>query len=265
MNFDPATLTLLFLAAFLAGAMNSVAGGGTLLTFPALLAILTPLYHENAGAIANATSTVALLPGSVAAVWGYRKEMHEARAFAWRLLPSSILGSILGSFLLLWMPDRFTPLVPWLLLTAAVLFLIQPVVSHLRKTAPEGQPVSPLKLGLIVLLQLVVATYGGYFGAGMGIVILATLGFMGLSNIHHANGVKTLLASVVNGISALLFFWGGLVHTPLAVFMAVAAILGGYAGARVARKLPTKAIRWVVIVVAFGLAGYYAWKQFFTS
>jgi uncharacterized protein len=262
MTFDPPILMLLFSAAFVAGAMNSVAGGGTLLTFPALLAILTPLDHEKAGAVANATSTVALLPGSIAAAWGYRKEMHEARAYAWRLMPSSVVGAIIGSLLLLWMPDKFTPLVPWLLLTAAILFLVQPLVSKLRKNTVEGQAVSPLKLGLIVLLQLVIATYGGYFGAGMGIVILATLGFMGVTNIHHANGVKTLLASVVNGISAVLFFWGGLVHSPLAVFMAVAAILGGYAGARVARKLPAKYVRWSVIVVAFGLAGYYAWKQF---
>jgi uncharacterized protein len=262
MPADPATLTLLFLAAFVAGVMNAVAGGGTLLTFPALLAILTPIYGPTAGAIANATCTVALLPGSLAGAWGYRKETREAKAFALRLLPSSILGGILGSLLLLWKPDQFMPLVPWLLLTAAILFLIQPLVAKLRKNAPEGQAVSPLKLGILAILQVLIATYGGYFGAGMGIVILATLGLMGLTNIHQANGVKTTLASVVNGISAVLFFWGGLVHTPLAIFMAVAAILGGYAGARVARKLPTKYVRWVIITIAFSLAGYYAWKQF---
>jgi uncharacterized protein len=261
MIFDPPILVLLFAAAFVAGAMNSVAGGGTLLTFPALLAILTPLYHEKAGAWANATSTVALLPGSIAAVWGYRKEMQEAKSSAWRLMPSSVIGAVIGSLLLLWMPDQFTPLVPWLLLTAAVLFLIQPVLSKLRKPNTMPAPPSTARIVLLMLLQVIIATYGGYFGAGMGIVILATLGFMGVTNIHHANGVKTLLASVVNGISAVLFLWGGLVHVPVAVYMAVAAILGGYAGARVARRLPTKYVRWSVIVVAFGLAGYYAWKQ----
>lgn len=278
---DPAVaFPVLVLAAFAAGVMNSIAGGGTLLTFPALLAVLSPGYGPTAGAVANATSTVALLPGSLAGAWGYRREYAEARAFARRMLPPSLAGGLVGSLLLVLFPGQFAVLVPWLILTAAVLFLIQPLLTRLmakwRQAAAGGTPAVPpgrwLKLGplrevrrrqvtVLVGFQFLVAVYGGYFGAGIGILMLTALGLMGLQSIHQANAVKTLLASVINGVSVVVFVAGGLVDWPAAGAMAAAAVLGGYAGARVARRLPARYVRWLVVAIGFGLAGYYAWKQ----
>jgi uncharacterized protein len=249
-------------AAFLAGAMNSIAGGGTLLTFPALIAALTPQYGDQAAAFANATSTVALLPGSLAGTWAYRNEFAAARAFAIQMIPSSLIGGLIGALLLVAFPGQFTYLVPWLILTAAVLFLIQqPLSKMLKQKSVEKSPTTSGRFAVVLGFQLLVATYGGYFGAGIGILMLTALGWMGLANIHQANAVKTLLASLINGVSVVVFVAGGLVDWPRAGFMALAAIFGGYAGARIGRRLPAAYVRWVVILIGFGLAGYYAWKQ----
>ena len=254
------TYAILFASAFAAGVMNSIAGGGTLLTFPALLAALGP----GGAALANATSTVALLPGSVASVWGYREDLTVNRQFAIRLLPVSLVGGLLGSLLLIWFPQEFESLVPWLILTAAVLFLVQPLVSRLirrQQTAAPTNPDSEATPSLpahLLAFQFLVAVYGGYFGAGIGILMLTALGFMQIGNIHRMNAVKTLLAAAINTVSVIVFIGDGLVNWPYAGVMAVAAILGGYAGARVARRLPAYVVRWVVIAIGFGLAGYFA-------
>lgn len=269
-------------AAFAAGIMNSVAGGGTLLTFPALIAFLSAKYPENAEAIANATSTVALLPGSVAGAWAYRNEYRPARSFALTLLPSSIVGGIVGSILVTLFPKVFGPLVPWLILTAAVLFLLQHPIGQILKRRREAaaargvvggdqavidlRPLRAVRRRQVVLLigfQFLVAVYGGYFGAGIGILMLTALGFMGLTDIHQANAVKTLLASVINAVSVVVFIAGGLIDWGAGAAMSAAAVLGGYVGARVARRLPGQYVRWVVIAIGFTLAGYYLWKQFF--
>lgn len=260
---DPAAWAVLVGSAFVAGMMNSIAGGGTLLTFPALMAVLTPLYGETAAAAANATSTVALLPGSVAGAWGYRREFAAARRFALRMIPPSLLGGLTGALLLELFPGHFRPLVPWLILAAAVLFVIQQPLSKLLKQKQADAPPEAAGWHLVGLVgfQFVVATYGGYFGAGIGILMLTALGFMGVSNIHQANGVKTLLASVINLVAIAVFVTGDLIKWPFAGGMAASAIAGGYVGARVARRLPPAYARWVIILIAFGLAGYYAWKQ----
>ncbi len=281
---DPTVWAVLAAAAFAAGVMNSIAGGGTLLTFPALMAVLTPLYADTAGAVANATSTVALLPGSLAGTWGYRKEFAAARGFAVRLLPPSLVGGVVGALLLASFPQKFDALVPWLILTAAVLFLLQQPLGRFLARRREGAAggkggappgavldLAPLRrvrrrqVAVLVGFQFLVAVYGGYFGAGIGILMLTALGLMGLQNIHQANAVKTLLASAINGVSVVIFVGYGLVNWPFAGGMAVAAIAGGYAGARVARRLPAVYARWAVIAIGFGLAGYYAWKQLFAT
>ncbi len=260
-------------AAFAAGIINSVAGGGTLLTFPALIAFLTVAHQDRTDieAMANGTSTLALLPGSLAGAWAYRKEYRTARPFALQLLPPSFVGGLIGSILVALFPKAFGPLVPWLILTAAVLFLLQHPIGNIlkrrRETAAldstgEFRIVRRRQVWLLVGFQFLVAVYGGYFGAGIGILMLTALGFMGLTDIHQANSVKTLLASVINAVSAVVFVIGGLIDWPAAAVMSAAAVVGGYVGARVARKLPTAYVRGVVIVIAFTLAGYYLWKQF---
>jgi uncharacterized membrane protein YfcA len=249
------TYLLLCLAALLAGVMNSIAGGGTLLTFPALLRVVSPV-------VANATSTVALVPGSLAGAWGYRKEMHETRRWASLLVGPSLAGGALGSLLVTRLPETyFAALVPWLILLAAVLFLIQPAVTRWAGTAHDQSPPSRLTLVAVAFFQFLVGVYGGYFGAGIGILMLSSLGLMGLTDIHHMNALKTFLAACINGVAVIIFIRERVVDWPYALIMAAAAIAGGYLGARVARVLNRQLVRWIVVLIGFGLAGYFFYKQ----
>ncbi|MBX9580363.1 MAG: sulfite exporter TauE/SafE family protein [Gemmataceae bacterium] len=248
---DPVwTYTFLCLSAFAAGVMNSVAGGGTLLTFPALTGVVP-------AAVANATSTVALLPGSFAGALGYRTELAPSRRFVLRMLAPSLLGGLLGAWLVGKDTSTFAVLVPWLILTAALLFVVQaPVARWLKAHRPDHEP-GRVGRAVLVGCQFLIAVYGGYFGAGIGILMLTTLGFMGVGDIHRMNAVKTFLAAAINGASVVVFVRDGLVDWGYAAAMAGAAVLGGYAGARVARRLPAQYVRYAVIVIGFGLATYY--------
>ena len=248
-------LLVLILAAFFAGILNSIAGGGTLLTFPALLSVLSP-------EMANATSTVAVLPGSIAGAVGYRQELWAARRFALQMLPASLLGGIVGALLLVQYPAEFGALVPWLIFTAAVLFAIQAPLNKLLKRKPTDFTVRPSRalLAGLILFQFGVAIYGGYFGAGIGILMLSALGFMGIGDINKASGVKTFLASAINAVSVVIFIHANLVYWPYAWVMALAAIAGGFVGAKVAKRMPARYVRWLVVVIGFGLAAFYALK-----
>jgi uncharacterized membrane protein YfcA len=251
----------LWLSALAAGAVNSVAGGGTLLTFPALLAALSPLGPE-AAVIANATSTVALVPGSLAGAWGYRSEMRVAQRWNLLLLGPSLLGGAVGSLLVTRLhPKIFEALVPWLILTAALLFLIQPALGKL--IGSERDPAAPSggTVAAVLLFQFLVAVYGGYFGAGIGILMLSALALMGLPGVHQMNAVKTFLAFCINGVSVVVFVLGEKVHWPYALVMAVGAILGGYLGARIARRIRPRIVRWFIIAVGLGLAAFFFYKQ----
>ncbi|HET6572126.1 MAG TPA: sulfite exporter TauE/SafE family protein [Fimbriiglobus sp.] len=250
MTESAGTYVFLCASAFVAGVMNSVAGGGTLLTFPALTGVVVP-------AVANATSTVALLPGSFAGALGYRKELSESRRFVLRMLAPSLIGGFLGAWLVGRDTRMFAVLVPWLILTAAVLFLIQqPVSRWMRKRRPDREP-GPLTQAGLIGFQFVVAVYGGYFGAGIGILMLSALGFMGVGDINRMNAVKTFLAAMINTASVAVFVWDGLVDWRYAGVMALSAIVGGYVGARVALKLPPAVVRWTATAIGFGLAIYY--------
>lgn len=251
---DVWSLVLLCGSAFAAGVMNSVAGGGTLLTFPALTAVIGP-------ALANATSTVALLPGSLAGALGYRKELWECRRFVARMFLPSLAGGFLGAWLVGEDQKAFAALVPWLVLTAAVLFVVQAPVSKWVKaragTAGGAHRPGPLTQTLVIGFQFLVALYGGYFGAGIGILMLSALGFMGVGDIHRMNAVKTCLAALINAASVVVFVYYDLIRWPLALPMMAFAVLGGYAGARVARRLPASYVRYAVIAIGFGLAAFY--------
>lgn len=255
---DAAVLYLLLAgSAFFAGAINSIAGGGTLLTFPALLAVpgLTSVQ-------ANATSTIALQPGSLASAVGYRAELRKTWPLVSKLVLPSIVGSLIGSLLVTELPKEvFDQLVPWLILMAAMLFLIQPAVKKLFKTTHHEKPTGRL-LAAIVIGQFLIAVYGGYFGAGIGILMLSVLPFMGTDSIHDTNAAKTLLATVINLVSVVVFVWQREVVWEYAFVMIVGAVAGGYAGARVSRRIPARFVRWLVIVIGFGLGAYYLWKQY---
>jgi uncharacterized membrane protein YfcA len=254
--------------AVLAGMVNSVAGGGTLLTFPALLAVLgaspsAAVIANGVGVMANGTSTVALWPASVVSAWEFRREFAQAgRWLVWLLVPS-VIGGLVGTLLVTELPpDIFDDLVPWLILTAALLFALQPQINRLIKIgATHERPAWP-KFAGILLFQLLVALYGGYFGAGIGILMLSALALMGLSDIHVMNAVKNLCATCINGMAAAVFVVRAKVDWQVAWPMMLSAIVGGFIGARVARRTNRTVVRRVIVAIGFALAAYYFYRQF---
>jgi uncharacterized protein len=250
-------LTYFFLcgSAFLAGVVNSVAGGGTLLTFPTLMAVLSPVQ-------ANATSTLALVPGSFAGAWGYRREMRTAGKWAWLLLAPSLIGGFIGTELVTDLPEKYFRLtVPYLILVATLLFMSQPLLSRLVGLGASQGPPKRSALVAIITFQFLVAIYGGYFGAGIGILMLSALSLMGVSDIHLMNALKTILAAVINSVSVIVFVCHDLVEWRYGIVMALAAILGGYTGASTARRMNRAAVRWIVIGIGLTLSVYYFIKQ----
>jgi uncharacterized protein len=268
---------VLFTAAYLAGVMNALAGGGTILTFPALIWIgLDPI-------VANTTSTVALLPGALSSFFGYRKEVSGRHRLIKLLLLPSFIGGLIGALLLLLTPAKFfASLVPFLILFATLLFALQePITKRLRQSsqtpvttldeiaesdnprsdedARQGDKKAKKSLRFdqvsgrwligAVVMQFMVSIYGGYFGAGIGILMLATLGLIGLTDIHQMNGLKNLLGFAINSIAAIAFLVSGNVKGSAALVMAVAAILGGYSGAHLARKFGRTFARRAVIAI----------------
>lgn len=279
---------ILFGAAAIAGMVNSVAGGGTLLTFPALL---------SAGfdaVIANATSTVALWPGQLSSLWGYRKELGQNQAAIVRLAIPSLLGGALGAWLLLHTPHSiFNHIVPFLILLATALFMLQEPLARRQRARAEkaraarladasslasapssaansssptdvsstavaaldGEP-SPSAWAGVIVFQFLVAIYGGYFGAGIGIMMLATLGFMGFTNIHQMNGLKNINGLCINAVASALFITSGQVNWHIALLMAAGSIIGGYTGAGTARRIGQRNVRRVIIGIGLVLAFY---------
>lgn len=242
-----AHLLALFVAAFVAGMINSIAGGGTLITFPILL--WTGLDAK----MANATSTVALWPGLLGGLWGYRREMQNSRPLLVRLGITSVCGGALGAWLLIKTPSPvFARLVPFLILFATVLFIAQePISRRLRSRTATTETHDPSRKWWAgaILFQFASAIYGGYFGAGNGILMLAALGLLGISDIHKANGVKNYLGMCLNSVAIIGFAVSGLVRWPDALLMAVSAIAGGYYGASIAQRLGRVFVRRAVIVI----------------
>ena len=237
----------------LSGAVNSIAGGGTLLTFPALLGLGVPAIS------ANATSTVALWPGSLASMFGYRRELVGAERWAARLAIPSLLGGLSGAGLLLITPEaRFRALVPWLVLGATLLFAVQgPLMKWLRARLGATDAAVPRAIeptmGMLIS-QYFVGIYGGYFGAGAGIVMLAVFGLMGLKNIHQMNGLKNFNGICFNGVAAISFAVMGLVNWPIAAVMSIGSILGGYVMSGLAQKVPQSLVRNAVTLIGVGSA-----------
>ncbi len=230
---------LLGAAAVGAGLVNAIAGGGTLLTFPALLAVgLGPV-------AANTTNTVALWPGQLSGAVAYRQHLGQERRRALQLAVPSILGGIGGSVLVLALPERsFAATVPWLILFACLLLAFQNLVKRgLARIKGADHPAA------IWFAQLAISVYGGYFGAGMGILMLAAMGILLASSLQHANALKVLFSFLVNGVAAVCFVVFGPVHPLAAGIMAVGATLGGWFGARLAQRLPPAGMRWVAIAI----------------
>jgi uncharacterized protein len=251
---------LLALVAVVAGVINSLAGGGTLLTFPAL-----GFFGKVESLVANTTNTVALVPGSLAGTWGYRREFRDSLRWVALLIGPSLAGGVVGALLLTRLDEKYFDLaVPWLILAATLLFLSQPLMNRFAARHADQPATSRPVLAALVLFQFLVAIYGGYFGAGMGILMLSSLGLMGLGDIHRMNAVKSFLAACINGVSVVVFVIDDrldetrhLVEWKYVPTMALAAIIGGYLGAHYGRMMNRSVVRWIVVAIGFGLSAYY--------
>lgn len=252
---DFAEGAVLAAAAAAAGAINSVAGGGTLVSFPALVHGGGLSYTE-----ANATSTVALWPGAWGAIGGYRKDVAGSERFVAAMAVPSVLGGGLGAWLLLATGERtFALVVPWLILFATLLFALSGRIAARIGAGGEGGDPRPGPLALAY--QFGVAVYGGYFGAGIGILMLALIATLGMRDIHRMNGVKMIQGMLINAVAIAIFvFAGDLVRWPEAILMAAAALLGGFAGARLSKRVPAAWIRGIVIATGLAVAGAEFWK-----
>ena len=246
----------LFIAAAAAGVINAVAGGGTLVTFPVLLWFGMP------PVVANATSTVALVLGTAGSIFGYRRHVAMVRGWLSRFLPVSILGGLLGGILLTRTSNEvFGKLVPFLILFATLLFLAQGAFR--RRAGLDGSGgVRRQSIAVAILFQFAVALYGGYFGAGIGILMLASLGFIGLSNIYEMNALKTILGSLINLVAALWFITAGLVDWPRALIMSAGALGGYFLGAHFSQRISQRAVRLIITGVGFVIAAVMFYKQF---
>lgn len=238
-------LALLGSAGFAAGVLNAVAGGGTFLTLPALISIGVP------PVVANATSTLALLPGYASSAWAYRRDMQAEGALSLRaILLIASLGSVLGAGLLIVTPgEAFLWIVPWLLLVATVLFAAGPTLTTIIQARVEGG-LGPLPSAGAIL---VVSIYGGYFNGGLGIMLLAAFGFLGFTNMHAMNGLKAVLAALLSALSVLAFTLADLIAWQPAIIMALFAAAGGYGGAWVSRRIVrTDLLRAFITLVGAG-------------
>jgi hypothetical protein len=238
---------LLFCAAAIGGALNAVAGGGSFLTLPALiLAGVSPV-------TANATSTLALWPASLSSTFAYRADIKASRQWMVVLGLTSVAGGLAGALLLVRTSDSsFLRLLPWLMLTAAATFTFG---SRLRRA--DWHP----GLAIVVVVQFFIATYGGYFGGGMGIMMLATMALAGMTDIHEMNGLKSFLGVSINGVALATFVLSGAISWKYGVVMAVGATAGGYVTAAVARRIDTQHVRRFVIAVGWLMTAYFFWKK----
>ena len=219
------------------------------MSFPVLLWIGLP------SITANATSTVGIWTASLGGMWGYRRDMQGLTSRSYMLIVPSVLGGIIGAVLLRLTPARvFDNLIPLLILFATILFMLQEPVQRVIRRGGTSHAESPSWIVGAIIFQFLVALYGGYFGAGIGILMLAALGILGYTDIHQMNGLKNLLALFINGVAALYFVAMGMVSWPWALIMAAGAIAGGYGGAGVARRIGPKGVRRIVIAVGFSIA-----------
>ena len=233
----PAQLVVPAAAAFAAGAMNSVAGGGSFLSFPALVFAGVPAIP------ANATNNAAMWVGTLGSARGYKEEVVAYRRLLLPIVAVSVVGSLIGACALLLTPaSLFEHLIPWLLLFATCVFAVSPRLARRDAAGPRH---APWQLGV----QFFVAMYGGYFGAGMGILMLAVLAFSGLPTFNAQNGVKNVLSATINGVALVPFLAARIVDWRFAVPMAAIALFGGYFGARFFRRIPQRVSRVIVIVI----------------
>ena len=250
------TIIFLFFAGAIGGALNAVAGGGSFVAFPALLFTGVPPIP------ANATNTIALWTGAAASGGAYRSKLDIPRRVMIPLLAASLVGGLVGAVLLLKTPAHtFMRVLPWLTLGATLLFAFGKKLARGRVSVIEHEA-SSRALAATTLFQFAVAVYGGYFGGGMGIVMLAMLAALGMTDIHAMNALKSVMGFVINGVAVVTFIVFKAVYWKHGTIMIVGGIVGGYLGAHYAMKLPQKWIRMFVVLVGAGMTIYFFWKSY---
>ena len=236
------SILFLFCAAVVGGALNAVAGGGSFIGLPALI------YAGVPPVAANATNAFALLPGSLSSALAYRRELTTPARWLAVLLAVSVAGGLLGAVLLIRTSDTgFLRLLPWLMLLAAATFTFG------RNFRPSRQP----QLAVVLLLQFLISIYGGYFGGGMGIMMLATMTLAGMKDIHEMNGLKSVLAVGINGVAVLQFIASRAIEWRYGLIMMAGAIVGGYLGAAYARRIDQRWLRGFIMVIAWTMTIYF--------
>ncbi len=257
---DPFQLAVIFLAAMLAGAINAIAGGGTVFSFTAMAWAGLPLVP------ANATNATALVPGSFGSAVAYRHHLGGLRGTLILLLIPTITGSLLGAFVVANTPESiFRRVVPFLILFATLIFASRNFLTRLARrrsgiVKTDVEAISPLGYAAGMVLQFIISFYGGYFGAGIGILMLTSLSIMGLVDIHRMNLLKTILAVFINGTAAVFFIFDGKVIWPVALVAAVGALIGGYGLARLARRINQDTLRWSVVVAGLVVSAWLYWR-----
>jgi uncharacterized protein len=243
---------LLFVTAFIAGGLNAVAGGGSFITFPTLIFTgISPI-------AANTTNATAMWVASLASVGAYRRDFDVERRALVILTITSLVGGALGSITLLYIPpDIFKKLIPYLLLLATGVFIFGESMKKWVQAEAKTKQDQPPKIIYLVITQLSIAIYGGFFGAGAGILMLAAFTLFGFKELNTMNALKSFLGTCFNGIAVLLFIFAGLVAWPQAILMSVGGSMGGYVIARFARKIPPQIIRWFVSIVAVSMTTYF--------
>lgn len=246
----------LFFAAVIAGTLNSIAGGGSFVSFPALMFTGVP------GVEANATNTVAVWPGLAATVFTYLKRLHVPARLLVPLLLTSVAGGFAGAVLLIKTPQRtFEHLVPWLLLGGTLLFAYGPTIRSIfgksGTATPDLRKTSWFALSAASLLQLLVGTYGGYFGGGIGFVMMGMMAALGMTDIHNMNALRTLLAATINIVAVATFIVAGAVLWPQCLVMIIGAMAGGWSGGHYAQKADPKKLRYVVILTGLAMTVYF--------
>jgi len=259
-------IILLLAAGFFSGAINAVAGGARVLVFPLLIAF------GLSAVVANATSMFALGLGIMGSCYGFRKHIPTVRPWLFRFGWASIVGGLLGAWLLTVTPAKhFSNLAPFLMLLATVLFMVQGSLSRwaqrhnvaqsscspgVQATAAPAAPNFQL-----VAIQFAIALYGGYFGAGIGILMLAVFGYMGFANIHHMNTLKTILSALITLVAAAYYMWAGLIDWPHAGWLTLGATAGYFCGAHYSQKIPQKLVRQIIIIIGLALSAWMMWKM----
>ena len=260
---SPLLMVALFVAGVAGGALNSVAGGGSFIVFPMmLLGGIGPV-------AANATTAVALWPAGLASASAYREHLPKSRVMLGLLAAMSLLGGGMGAKLLLVTSDAtFARILPWLMLAAASIFTFGPSITRRvrgSQTMSEAAgrtlvTFSTRRLVFGAILQLIISTYGGYFGGGMGIMMLATFTLMGMTHMHEMNGLKVILGILINGVALVAFFAASKVVYAAAIPVAIGSVVGGWSGAALARRMDPKQVRLVVLAVAWSLTVWFFYR-----